>query len=216
MLFVWRVSPSIGAFGPLNKKKSGGCRPPSELLVLLTNIDFLEVFALNRSLWSSKRERACFSEGFRPHLEILVLMDMSKFRPLHVQVPTFGSISHLSGLKISCWNNTDVLILYMNTVKLRGSGTEKHGFSDFLNLESIFLIWVFTVHDFIFLGCHHEQRATVLHPSAVRRPWEWDKRAAHGWHYTAFCHHQYSLCTWHLLRPCMQAKPPLFRGVPSL
>ena len=59
-MFFWRVSPSIGAFG-LQKQKvcfSGGFRPQWEHCVF----------------------RKTFFKGFIPHLELLVLMDMSKFR----------------------------------------------------------------------------------------------------------------------------------------
>ena len=48
---------------------------------MLKNVVFLG-FTLNRSIRSPKKEGACFSRGFRPHLELLVFMDMSEI--LHI------------------------------------------------------------------------------------------------------------------------------------
>ena len=49
-------------------------------------------------LLSSTKEEGYFSGGFGPHLERLG-------HDGHVHVPTFGSISHLSGPKIFFWGD---------------------------------------------------------------------------------------------------------------
>ena len=49
-------------------------------------------------LWSQQKTSPLFSGGFRPHLELLG-------HDRHVQSPTFGQISHVSGAKLSFRDN---------------------------------------------------------------------------------------------------------------